>query len=53
MLALASGGLDAWSGRFVRAGVDTVESLRERADTLGERDRTLGLVPYAPEDPLA
>jgi NAD(P)-dependent dehydrogenase (short-subunit alcohol dehydrogenase family) len=53
VLALASGELDAWSGRFVRAGVDTVESLRERADTLGERDRTLGLVPYTPDDPLA
>ena len=28
MLALAGGGFDDWSGRFVRAGVDTPESLR-------------------------
>ncbi|HSF98819.1 MAG TPA: SDR family oxidoreductase [Ornithinibacter sp.] len=52
-LALASGDLDAWSGRFVRAGVDTVASLREQADSLGERDRTIGLVPYGTTDPLA
>ena len=33
LLALAAGGLDAWSGRMVRAGIDTVarESLRARA----------------------
>ena len=27
VLALVSGDLDAWSGRFVRAGTDTVDSL--------------------------
>jgi NAD(P)-dependent dehydrogenase (short-subunit alcohol dehydrogenase family) len=53
VLGLASGDLDAWSGRLVRAGVDTVAALREQADALGERDRTLGLIPYAPTDPLA
>lgn len=53
VLALVSGDLDAWSGRFVRAGVDTVDALRQQADALGERDRTLGLIPYAPTDPLA
>ena len=52
VLALVSGDLDAWSGRFVRAGVDTVDALREQADALAERDRTLALVPYAPTDPL-
>ena len=31
VLALASGDLDAWSGRFVRAGVDTPETLAQRA----------------------
>ena len=31
VLALVSGELDAWSGRFVRAGIDTVASLRARA----------------------
>ena len=52
VLALASGDLDAWSGRFVRAGIDAVDALREQADALGERNRTLGLIPYAPTDPL-
>lgn len=53
-LALASGDLDAWSGRMVRAGADTPDSLRQRAALgLGERDRTVGLVPWGPDDPLA
>ncbi len=56
-LALASGELDAWSGRMIRAGVDTPESLRSRAaQGLGDVDRTLGLIPYGPvngADPLA
>jgi len=52
-LALASGDLDAWSGRFVRAGVDTPASLRERA-ALGLDDgaRTLRLRPWGSSDPL-
>jgi len=52
-LALASGDLDAWSGRFVRAGVDTAASLRGRAG-LGIDDwaRTLGLLPWGSSDPL-
>ena len=53
VLGLASGEIDAWSGRFVRAGADTVDSLRGQAESLGDRDRTLGLVPYAPTDPLS
>ena len=54
-LALASGELDAWSGRMVRAGADTPESLRAlvRAADLGDQDRVIGLVPYGPQDPLA
>jgi NAD(P)-dependent dehydrogenase (short-subunit alcohol dehydrogenase family) len=53
MLALASGELDAWSGRFVRAGVDTAESLRERAVLgLGDGARTLHLRPWGASDPL-
>ncbi len=53
-LALASGELDAFSGRMVRVGVDTPASLRERAAAgLAETDRTLGLVPWGPGDPLA
>ena len=53
LLALASGDLDAWSGRLVRAGLDTPESLKARAQQgLGELDRTLGLVPWGDDDPL-
>lgn len=53
LLALASGDLDAWSGRLVRAGLDTPSSLASRAASgLGELDRTLGLVPWGDDDPL-
>ena len=53
LLALASGELDAWSGRMVRAGVDTVESLQAHAARgLGPLDRTLGLVRWGDDDPL-
>lgn len=52
-LALASGELDAWSGRMVRAGTDTVESLRSAAAAgLSEQARTIGLLPYGEDDPL-
>jgi NAD(P)-dependent dehydrogenase (short-subunit alcohol dehydrogenase family) len=53
VLAMADGTLDAWSGRLVRAGVDTVASLSRRAAAgLGERDRTVGLLPWGSDDPL-
>ncbi|WP_404382219.1 SDR family oxidoreductase [Knoellia locipacati] len=53
LLAIARGDLDAWSGRLVRAGTDTVESLGARArEGLGDRDRTLGLVTWGADDPL-
>lgn len=53
MLALASGQLDAWSGRLVRAGVDTRASLREQAGLgLGDGARTLRLRPWGASDPL-
>lgn len=42
-LALAGGGLDAWSGRYVRAGLDTPESLAAAAGDLGEHTRRLRL----------
>jgi len=46
VLALAGGDLDAWSGRFVRAGTDTPEALGERAAAGMEADaRTLRLQP--------
>ena len=54
VLALASGDLDAWSGRMVRAGADTPESLRARAAAgLTDIDRTITLVPWGSDDPLA
>jgi len=47
-----SGVLDAWSGRFVRAGIDTVASLEARAEAgLAPDERTLALVLGDP-DPL-
>ncbi len=52
-LALADGKLDAWSGRMVRAGADTVETLQRIAPTLRDDARTVSLLPYGPEDPLA
>jgi NAD(P)-dependent dehydrogenase (short-subunit alcohol dehydrogenase family) len=53
VLALASGELDAWSGRFVRAGTDTPASLREQARLgLDDDARTLRLRPWGPSDPL-
>ena len=54
VLALASGELDAWSGRFVRAGVDTPESLTERARLgMEDDDRKLRLRPWGPSDPVS
>lgn len=53
VLALAGGGLDAWSGRFVRAGADTPRSLREQAAIgLAAAARTLRLQPWGASDPL-
>lgn len=52
-LALATGQLDAYSGRMVRAGADTVERLRAQAPRLGPEDRKLRLVPWGEDDPLA
>ncbi|WP_199425313.1 SDR family NAD(P)-dependent oxidoreductase [Actinotalea solisilvae] len=52
LVGIADGALDALSGRFVRAGADTVASLLARADDVVERDaRRLRLVPYGPDDP--
>jgi hypothetical protein len=53
VLAMGDGRLDAWSGRMVRAGADTVESLVARAaDGLRDVDRTITLVPWGDTDPL-
>jgi NAD(P)-dependent dehydrogenase (short-subunit alcohol dehydrogenase family) len=49
--AIAAGELDAWSGRFMRAGVDDPDTLRRTA--LEGDARRLRLRPYGPEDPIA
>ena len=52
-LAMAAGELDAWSGRHVRAGVDTIASLTDRArEPLRDGDRTLTLQRWGSDDPL-
>ena len=53
VLAIASGELDAWAGRMVRAGSDSLaELLRLGRERLEERARTIGLVGYGEQDPL-
>lgn len=52
-LALASGRLDAWSGRMVRAGIDTPDSLEAHGAFLGEHDRHVVLQPWGDDDPMA
>lgn len=54
VLGFAAGELDDLSGRFVRAGVDTVASLQERVGTIVATDaRTLRLATWGPDDPVA
>ena len=54
VLAFGAGELDAWSGRVVRAGVDTPESLRTRgAQALADDARMLTLESWGGDDPLA
>lgn len=54
LLAIGDGRLDALSGRFLRAGSDTLAELATRTyDILVADARTLRLVPYGPTDPLA
>jgi hypothetical protein len=50
-VAIASGELDAWSGRFLRAGKDDLEALRSLMPT--DAVRQLRLQPYGNTDPLA
>ncbi len=53
-VAFAGGELDAWSGRMVRAGVDTPASLAAReARGLGDGARRLRLQPWGDDDPLS
>jgi NAD(P)-dependent dehydrogenase (short-subunit alcohol dehydrogenase family) len=52
VLAIAAGGLDAWSGRFLRAGLDTAQSLAAAAASgVDPEARRLRVRPYAPHDP--
>ncbi|GEL95246.1 SDR family NAD(P)-dependent oxidoreductase [Cellulomonas composti] len=52
-VAFADGELDALSGRFVRAGVDTVEALRAAADRIVATDaRRLRVPAYGDDDPM-
>lgn len=52
-LALATGELDGFSGRMVRADTDDLAQLRTvSADGLPDRARTIGLVPWGSDDPL-
>ena len=48
--AVAEGRLDAWSGRFLRAGVDDPDQMRGL--TIDAAARQLRLRPYGPDDPL-
>ncbi|WP_088320562.1 SDR family NAD(P)-dependent oxidoreductase [Kineosporia sp. R_H_3] len=53
--AAARGDLDAWSGCFLRAGLDTPGSLAAAASSDGGRGRyarTLGIHAYGPGDPV-
>lgn len=52
VVACARGDLDEWSGRFLRAGADDVETLRARAADRPEDARTLRVRPYGDDDPL-
>ncbi len=54
VLAAGSGRLDAWSGCFLRAGVDTPDRLAALAAAGGPEAeaRRLGVSRYGPDDPL-
>lgn len=53
-LALADGELDAFNGRFVRAGTDDLDELRRRSRAgLEEGQRMLRLRPWGDDDPVA
>jgi 3-oxoacyl-[acyl-carrier protein] reductase len=54
VVAIARGELDAWSGRFLRAGADGVATLRAVADRGLDPDaRTLRVRPWGADDPLS
>ena len=51
-LALSNGTLDAYAGRMVRAGSDTVRSLTAAIPLLGQDERRLRWRGYGPTDPV-
>jgi NADP-dependent 3-hydroxy acid dehydrogenase YdfG len=51
LAAIAAGELDQWSGRFLRAGADALDTLRRT--TPPHTGRQLRLVPYGEDDPAA
>ncbi|SFF32698.1 SDR family NAD(P)-dependent oxidoreductase [Blastococcus tunisiensis] len=51
VVAIAEGELDAWSGRFLRAGADDLEAVRGIVP--GDSARQLRLRPYGDDDPVA
>jgi len=54
VVAIGEGRLDALSGRFLRTGADTLESLLAAADRIVTTDaRVLRLATYGPDDPAA
>lgn len=50
--AIAAGSLDAWSGAYLRADVDTPESLTSAAQAKNEHARHFGVFPWGEGDPL-
>ncbi|QFG68815.1 SDR family NAD(P)-dependent oxidoreductase [Ornithinimicrobium pratense] len=53
-LAIADGELDGFNGRFVRAGTDDLDTLRERSRSgLAEGARMLRLRPWGNDDPVS
>ena len=50
VVAIAAGELDAWSGRFLRAGADDLDTLRRTTPT--GAGRQLRLRPYGDGDPI-
>jgi NAD(P)-dependent dehydrogenase (short-subunit alcohol dehydrogenase family) len=54
VVSIARGELDAWSGRYLRAGADQLATLRAVADRgLPRHARRLRVVPWGEDDPVA
>jgi len=51
VVAIARGELDAWSGRYLRAGVDSAGALQAAAHRLDGRSHRLLVAPLDGDDP--